>query len=167
MEELFEHQLKTRVYEDTHGIDLLISPQNTESVEEYVMCIVQNNDHCQARFTVAPAAYSKSRIVIYIYAEGTASVDCVCNLTVPRNVNGVETDIQIRSWPFDRSKIKARPEMMIANSNIIATHGNALGTIKRDQKYYLESRGIDNYKELIKQSLLENEQSSKLLSIHQ
>ena len=53
-----------------------------------------------------------------------------------------------------RSKIKARPEMFIKNSNIIATHGNALGTLKSEDKYYLASRGISDYKELIKQSLL-------------
>ena len=81
-------------------------------------------------------------------------MDCVCTLNVPKEVNGVETDIQIRSWPFDKSKIKARPEMFIANSNIIATHGNALGTLKPEDKYYLNSKGITDYKELVKQSLL-------------
>jgi Fe-S cluster assembly scaffold protein SufB len=44
--------------------------------------------------------------------------------------------------------------MFIANSDIIATHGNALGTLKSEDKYYLASRGISDYKELIKQSLL-------------
>jgi Fe-S cluster assembly scaffold protein SufB len=145
------------LYKDAHGIDLLIQPADTEQVEEHKLYIVQTEDHCTAKFTVEPAPYSKSRIVIYIYAEGSASVDCVCNLTVPPEVEGVETDIQIRSWPFDRSKIKARPEMHIANSNIVATHGNALGTLNTEQRYYLESRGLQNYKELIKQSLLDDE----------
>lgn len=152
------------LYKDTHGIDLLIQPENIEQVEEYKLYIVQTEDHCTAKFTVRPISYSKSRVVIYIYAEGSASVDCVCTLDVPKDVDGVETDIQIRSWPFDRSKIKARPEMRIANSNIVASHGNALGTLKNDEKYYLQSKGIDNYKELIKQSLLENAESTELLS---
>lgn len=145
------------LYKDAHGIDLLIQPENTEQVEEHKLYIVQTEDHCTAKFTIEPKAHSKSRITIYVYAEGTASVDCVCTLNVPKDVDGVETDIQIRSWPFDRSKIKARPEMHIANSNIVATHGNALGTLNTEQRYYLESRGFDNYKELIKQSLLDNE----------
>jgi Fe-S cluster assembly scaffold protein SufB len=145
------------LYKDAHGIDLLIEPENTEQVEEHKLYIVQTEDHCAAKFTIEPKPHSKSRITIYIYAEGTASVDCVCTLNVPKNVDGVETDIQIRSWPFDRSKIKARPEMKIANSNIVAAHGNALGTLNSEQRYYLESRGFDNYKELIKQSLLDNE----------
>lgn len=145
------------LYKDTHGIDLLIQPENTEQVEEHKLYIVQTEDHCVAKFLIEPKPYSKSRITIYIYAEGAASVDCVCTLNVPKDVDGVETDIQIRSWPFDRSKIKARPEMKIANSNIVAAHGNALGTLNSEQRYYLESRGFDNYKELIKQSLLDNE----------
>jgi Fe-S cluster assembly scaffold protein SufB len=145
------------LYKDAHGIDLLIQPENIEQVEEHKLYIVQTEDHCTAKFTIEPKPYSKSRVTIYIYAEGTASVDCVCTLNVPKDVDGVETDIQIRSWPFDRSKIKARPEMKIANSNIVAAHGNALGTLNTEQRYYLESRGFDNYKELIKQSLLDNE----------
>jgi Fe-S cluster assembly scaffold protein SufB len=44
--------------------------------------------------------------------------------------------------------------MFIANSNIIANHGNALGTLKPEDKYYLASKGITDYKELVKQSLL-------------
>jgi Fe-S cluster assembly scaffold protein SufB len=54
--------------------------------------------------------------------------------------------------------------MKIANSNVIARHGNALGTLKKDEKYYLSSRGIDSYKELIKQSLLENAKPTELFS---
>lgn len=145
------------LYKDTHGIDLLIQPANTEQTEEYKLYIVQTEEHCNAKFTIEPAPYSKSSIEIYIYAEGSASVDCVCTIDVPKDVEGVETNIQIRSWPFDRSKIKARPEMRIANSNIVAGHGNALGTLSNEERYYLETRGFKNYKELIKQSLLEHD----------
>ena len=44
--------------------------------------------------------------------------------------------------------------MFISNSDIIATHGNALGGLRPEEEYYLSSRGIDNFKEAIKQSLL-------------
>jgi Fe-S cluster assembly scaffold protein SufB len=154
MEELSDYTFGRRVYEDAHGIDLMIAPQSTDSTEEYELCIVQTEDHCRARFEVKPAAYSKSKITIYIYAEGTAAVDCVCTLNVPKDVEGVETDIQIRSWPFDNARIQARPDMFIANSNIVASHGNALGSINAEQQYYLESKGINDYKQLIKESLL-------------
>jgi hypothetical protein len=151
-----EYKFKRRIYDDAHGIDLLISPVSTNEVEEYELCIIQTEDTCTAKFTVEPAAYSKSKITIYIYAEGTSEVNCVCTLNVPKEVKGVETDIQIRSWPFDKSKIHARPEMFIKNSNVVATHGNAIGTISSADKYYLSSKGIVDYKELIKQSLLDH-----------
>jgi Fe-S cluster assembly scaffold protein SufB len=138
-----------KVYLDAESVDFIIVP--TQDLE---FVFIQTEGKCTANIRVKPVADSKFKVKIYIYAEGTSEVDCVCTLDVPKEVSGVETDIQIRSWPFDKSKVKARPEMFIRNSNIIATHGNALGTLKAEDKYYLASRGISDYKELIKQSLL-------------
>ncbi len=139
-----------KVYLDSESVDFMIVP--TQDLE---FVFIQTEGRCTANIKIKPIADSKFKVKIYIYAEGTSEVDCVCTLDVPKEVSGVETDIQIRSWPFDRSKIKARPEMFIRNSNIIATHGNALGTLKSEDKYYLASRGVSDYKELIKQSLLD------------
>jgi Fe-S cluster assembly scaffold protein SufB len=115
---------------------------------------IQTEGKCTARINIKPEADAKFKVKIYIYTEGRAEVDCVCNLVVDKHVSGVETDIQMRSWPFDQSRIQARPEMFIQNSNVVATHGNALGTLTSQDQYYLASRGITGYKELIKQSLL-------------
>ena len=151
-----DKQYKRRIYQDTNGIDLLIEPVSTNEVEEYEFCIVQTESDCRARFEVLPSPNSKSKVTIYIYAEGNSKVDCVCTLKVPKHVAGAETDIQIRSWPFDRARINARPEMFIENSDVIAAHGNALGTLDAEQRYYLATKGIDDYKQLIKESLLED-----------
>ena len=139
-----------KVYLDADSLDLVLVPTRSE----YEFIFIQTEGKCTANIKLKPFPDAKFKIKIYIYAEGNSEVDCVCTLDVPKDVNGVETDIQIRSWPFDKSKIKARPEMFIANSNIVAAHGNALGTLKPEDKYYLASRGISDYKELIKQSLL-------------
>lgn len=138
-----------KVYLDAESVDFTIVP--TQDLE---FVFIQSEGRCTANIKLKPVADSKFKVKIYIYAEGNSEVDCVCTLDIPKDVSGVETDIQIRSWPFDKSKIKARPEMFIKNSNIIATHGNALGTLKSEDKYYLASRGVSDYKELIKQSLL-------------
>ena len=138
-----------KVYLDAESVDFMIVP--TKDLE---FVFIQTEGKCTAKINLKPEPNSKFKVKIYIYAEGTSEVDCVCTLNVPKDVSGVETDIQIRSWPFDKSKIKARPEMFIANSNIIANHGNALGTLKPEDKYYLASRGITDYKELVRQSLL-------------
>ena len=139
-----------KVYLDADSLDLMLVPTRPE----YEFVFIQTEGKCTAKIKLKPFANTKFKIKIYIYAEGNSEVDCVCTLDVPKEVSGVETDIQIRSWPFDKSKIKARPEMFIANSNIIANHGNALGTLKPEDKYYLASKGITDYKELVKQSLL-------------
>jgi len=138
-----------KVFINSESIDFLVLPY-----EDVEFVFIQTRKKCTARITIRPKANVKFKVKIYIYAEGDSEVDCVCTLNVSKEVSGVETDIQIRSWPFDKSKIKARPEMFIANSNIIANHGNALGTLKPEDKYYLDSRGITDYKELVKQSLL-------------
>lgn len=138
-----------KVYLDAESVDFLIIPSG-----DLEFVFIQTEGKCTAKIKIKPQPDSKFKVKIYIYAEGTSEVDCVCTLDVKKDVSGVETDIQMRSYPFDSSKIKARPEMFIRNSNIIATHGNALGTLKADDKYYLASRGISDYKELIKQSLL-------------
>jgi hypothetical protein len=139
-----------KVYLDADSLDLMLVPTRPE----YEFVFIQTEGRCIANIKLKPFANTKFKVKIYIYAEGNSEVDCVCTLDVAKDISGVETDIQIRSWPFDKSKIKARPEMFIANSDIIATHGNALGTLKSEDKYYLASRGISDYKELIKQSLL-------------
>lgn len=149
-----------RLYEDLERIDLSFTTSSTEQTETIDICIVQTHGPCDAKIVIEPLPYSKSKINVNIFAEGSAQVNCVCNLVVPAHVEGVETDIQMRSWPFDRSKISARPEMFIANSNIKAAHGNALGTLKPQEQYYLKSKGIDNYKDLIKQSLIEHARSN-------
>lgn len=138
-----------KVYLDAESVDFMIVP--TQDLE---FVFIQTEGKCTANIKVKPVTGSKFKVKIYIYAEGASEVDCVCTLDIPKDVSGVETDIQIRSWPFDKSRVKARPEMFIKNSNIIATHGNALGTLKSEDKYYLASRGVSDYKELIKQSLL-------------
>jgi Fe-S cluster assembly scaffold protein SufB len=139
-----------KVYLDAESVDFMIVP--TKDLE---FVFIQTEGKCTANIKLKPVTDSKFKVKIYIYAEGNSEVDCVCTLDVPKEVGGVETDIQIRSWPFDKSKIKARPEMFIANSNIIATHGNALGTLKAEDKYYLATRGVSEFKQLIKQSLLD------------
>ena len=139
-----------KVYLDAESLDLVLIPTRPE----YEFVFIQTEGKCTANIKLKPFPDAKFKVKIYIYAEGNSEVDCVCTLDVPKDVSGVETDIQIRSWPFDKSKIKARPEMFIANNNIIANHGNALGTLKPEDKYYLASKGITDYKELVKQSLL-------------
>lgn len=146
-----------KVYIDAANIDYKITPDCVDGVQDIILTFIQSNGECNANIVLQPKPHSRSRVMIYIFAENTSKVNCVCTLDVAKHVEGVETDVQIRSWPFDRSKISARPEMKIANSNIIASHGNALGILKPEQQYYLSSRGIKSYKELIKHSLLNNE----------
>lgn len=137
-------------------IDMYFATFSTEALQTIDINIVQSEGDCNAKIVIEPLPYTKSKVTINIFAEGSAKVNCVCNLVVPKEVAGVETDIQMRSWPFDRAKISARPEMFIANSDIVASHGNALGSLSKEQQYYLSTRGITNYKDAVKHSLLEH-----------
>lgn len=140
-----------KVYHDAESVDFTLVPTC-----DYEFVFIQTEGKCTANITLKPLPDSKFKVKIYIFAENNSEVDCVCRLDIDKNVSGVETDLQIRSWPFDQSKIRARPDMYINNSNIIATHGNALGILKPSEQYYLATRGVKDYKQLIKQGLLEN-----------
>jgi len=145
-----------RLCENMEKIDMYFATFSTEALQTIDINIVQSEGDCNAKIVIEPLPYTKSKVTINIFAEGSAKVNCVCNLVVPKEVAGVETDIQMRSWPFDRAKISARPEMFIANSDIVASHGNALGSLSKEQQYYLSTRGITNYKDAVKHSLLEH-----------
>jgi hypothetical protein len=93
-----------KVYLDAESVDFLVVPH-----QDMEFVFIQTEGKCTAKIKIKPEADSKFKVKIYIYAEGTSEVDCVCTLDVPKDVSGVETDIQIRSWPFDKSKVKARP----------------------------------------------------------
>lgn len=144
-----------KIYNNPQGnVALHLTPVLTKEVQTFTVGLVLSQGKTKFEVIVHPESRSKSKVRIFLFAENTAEIDCVCDLRIPKNRSGVETDVQIRSWPFDSSKIKARPEMRIYNSDVVATHGNALGTLKPQEQYYLATRGIDNYKELIKTSLL-------------
>lgn len=139
-----------KVYLDADLVSFTVIPDR-----DLEFVFIQSEGDCKVNINLKPESNAEFKVKIYIYAEGTSSVDCTCTLDVGKYVSGVRTDIQIRSWPFDKSKIKARPEMFIRNSDVVATHGNALGNIDEDSQYYLTSRGVADYRQLIKQSLLD------------
>jgi Fe-S cluster assembly scaffold protein SufB len=148
---------RKHVFINEKEINLDLEPSNCEDVELHEIIIVQSEGSCPATINLNPKKDSLSRVSIKIFAENNASVDCVCTLKIAKDASGVDTDMQIRSWPFDKSRIKARPEMFIKNSDVKAAHGNALGTLNADDLYYLHSKGITNYKELVKRSLFNEE----------
>jgi len=150
-------KLHKKLFLNEEEISLDLLPENIEQADVYDITIIQSEGKCTARINLEPVKDSLSKVFIKIFAENNALVDCVCTLNVGKECSGIDTDVQFRSWPFDRSRIQARPEMFIKNGNIIAAHGNALGTLSDEDKYYLNSRGITNFKEMIKRSLIDEE----------
>lgn len=146
-----------KIFVDEEIINIDLRPSNSEIHETYDIIIMQSEGKCTARINLIPCKQSLSKVSVKIFAENNAIVDCVCTLRVDENASELDTDVQFRSWPFDRSRIQARPEMFIKNGNIKAAHGNALGTLSAEDQYYLNSRGIVNYKEIIKRSLINEE----------
>lgn len=144
-------KVRRLVYVDATSVDLDLEPDS-----DVELFFVQSQNKCRATINLMPKSNAKFKVKIFIFAENSSEVNCVCKLDIGSDVSSVETDVQIRSWPFDRSRIQARPEMFIANSNTIASHGNALGILKPAEQYYLASRGVNDYKQLVKQSLLEH-----------
>jgi Fe-S cluster assembly protein SufD len=40
--------------------------------------------------------------------------------------------------------MNAKPEMKIFNDDVICKHGTTIGSLDKDQIFYLKSRGLDN-----------------------
>jgi len=144
-----------KIYTNENGISLNLHPKDVENHEEYNITVIQEHGHCPININVHPEKDSLSKINVRIYAENDASVDCILSCYIAKDASGVDTDMQIRSWPFDKSRIQARPEMFVLNNDIKAAHGNALGTLSQEDRYYLHSKGITNYKDILKESLYE------------
>jgi len=144
-----------KVFVNEESIDLTFTPHDTENYHEYNITVIQEHGKCPVNICLKPKKDSLSKLNVRLFAENTASVDCVCKLIVDNDASGVDTDMQIRSWPFDKSRIQARPEMFVHNSDIKAAHGNAIGTLSDEDRYYLHSKGVTDYKGLVKEGLHE------------
>lgn len=144
-----------KVFVNEESINLTLEPHDTKNYHEYNITVIQEQGKCSTCITLNPKKDSLSKLNVRIFAENKASVDCVCKLVVDKDASGVDTDMQIRSWPFDGSRIQARPEMFVHNSDIKAAHGNAIGTLSEEDRYYLHSKGVTNYKQLVKETLYE------------
>lgn len=142
-----------KIYLNQENISMDIFPQDVDNHEEYNITVIQETGKCLVNINVHPEKDSLSKVNIRIFAENDANVDCVCSCYIAKDASGVDTDMQIRSWPFDKSRIQARPEMFVLNNDIKAAHGNALGTLSQEDRYYLNSKGITNYKDILKESL--------------
>ena len=144
-----------KIYVNEESINLNLEPHDTENYHEYNITVIQEQGKCPVNICINPKKDSLSKLNVRLFAENKASIDCVCKLIVEDNASGVDTDMQIRSWPFDGSRIQARPEMFVHNSDIKAAHGNAVGTLNEEDRYYLHSKGLTNYKQLVKETLYE------------
>lgn len=144
-----------KIYVNEESINLNLEPHDTENYHEYNITVIQEHGKCPVNICINPKKDSLSKLNVRLFAENKASIDCVCKLIVEDDASGVDTDMQIRSWPFDKSRIQARPEMFVHNSDIKAAHGNAVGTLNEEDRYYLHSKGVTNYKQLVKETLYE------------
>lgn len=144
-----------KVFINEDSIDITLEPFDTENCHEYNITVIQETGKCPVNIHLKPKKDSLSKLNVRLFAENNSSIDCVCSLEVDKDASGVDTDMQIRSWPFDESRIQARPEMFVHNSDIKAAHGNAIGTLNEEDRYYLHSKGVTNYKQLVKETLYE------------
>ena len=98
-----------KIYTNEKNISLNLRPQDTDNHEEYNITIIQEKGHCPVSINIHPEKDSLSKVNVRIFAENNASVNCILSCHVAKDASGVDTDMQIRSWPFDRSSISIPP----------------------------------------------------------
>jgi SUF system FeS cluster assembly, SufBD len=87
-------------------------------------------------------SHTKSDIK-YFSINGGKAVSQI-NSFIPKDVVECETHQHIKHILInDKAQSYSKPNLMIKNPNVIASHGNSIGSYNDDELFYLMQRGID------------------------
>lgn len=86
-------------------------------------------------------------------------INFIINSSVLKHCIKSVIDQNTRIITLDNSRAKVSPNMFVDLDDVVAKHGSVIGTFKKEQVFYLMSKGIDYYnsiKLLVKGYLLSN-----------
>ena len=100
-----------------------------------------------------------SKIVNHGISLNNSKLSFVINTIVPKNVTGVNTNQDSKIIIFGDNNATIKPNLLVDNDDIEANHAAYIGRLKKEDLFYLMSRGI-NLKDaeglLVKSFLLGN-----------
>lgn len=97
-------------------------------------------------------------IINYLSLNGGKSVSQI-NSVINENVENCETHQKIKHIILnDKAQSFSKPNLMIKNPNVIASHGNSIGSFSKEHLFYLQQRGfsLEEAKNIINKSMIEH-----------
>lgn len=97
-------------------------------------------------------------VINYLSLNGGKSVSQI-NSIIEENIEDCETHQKIKHIILnDKAQSFSKPNLMIKNPKVIASHGNSIGSFSKEYLFYLQQRGfnIEEAKKIINNSIIEH-----------
>lgn len=166
--------LSSCVYECDKQIDLFIFEKEKNAKTKQDTIIVLNNEGSCANVTMAIKTQPEQKRDDYIefqhYAKDTHSDVQYLSLNKGHVVSQANSLLDVNSQQSEsyqdlkhillneKARSFSKPNLMIQNPNVMAKHGNNIGSIENNSLEYLQMRGIDKVRgqQIIQKSLMDN-----------
>ena len=102
---------------------------------------------------------SKSRVDIKSIIDDNAHSSFLGCITVDKDATGVDAELYNKNLCVsDSATVITEPQLDINTKDIMCKHGCTISNISKEQLYYLNSRGIEDYKseDILQQCFLAN-----------
>lgn len=114
--------------------------------QKITLYVFANNTNKSVNFSFKHAKNSTCKITINCIAVNGGNIDIKIKNIVPNDYTGCEIDQEINGILFDcSSQIKAKPELIVNNNKVVANHSVSIGFINKEQLFYLQSHGLDDF----------------------
>ena len=123
-------------------------------VHEYCNTEIKGSFYCYENFVNNSVANihhigknSKSRVDIKSIIDDNAHSSFLGCITVDKDATGVDAELYNKNLCVsDNATVITEPQLDINTKDIMCKHGCTISNISKEQLYYLNSRGIENYK---------------------
>ncbi len=139
---------------NNHNIKLLINSKNNSNLEFNLAIYYQGNNNLEVINNVCSSNTNNVIRIRAIDNGGKINILASGNVSKDTNNNVYLEDIKAISKDFNSVVIK--PNLLVSSNDILASHNATIGPIKKEELFYLESRGItpNKAKEIIKEGFL-------------
>lgn len=110
-------------------------------LEHHSLCNIQKGQLQDDSINISHSQNSHSKVFYQSLNKGKISSQV--NSLVPEESIGCSTEQNIKHIVLENSAItNSKPNLMIANNDIVASHGNSIGSFNKEDLFYLGQRGL-------------------------
>tara|TARA_R100000353_G_scaffold166463_1_gene128007 strand:+ start:263 stop:844 length:582 start_codon:yes stop_codon:yes gene_type:complete len=100
---------------------------------------------------------TKVKIVCKNIASTNSKINFTSQITIPPTGKNVDADMDIKNYILtETGEINAKPNLVIDNKDVSCRHGCTMSTFDTNQIFYMNTRGIENTKEILLHGLIDS-----------